>query len=108
MADPKNISEEAKQLSEDLESEDKEVSDKAKSEVASTDFDKEYEMAQQNETGAGTQSSDSNPVSRQKAGGSGDAASSAGKVDDINSPGDSDPDDYMDMAKGVKKGEESK
>ncbi|MGC1308827.1 MAG: hypothetical protein WA885_16495 [Phormidesmis sp.] len=103
MADSKNIPQEAEQLSEALDSKDEETSKQAKSEVASTDFDKEYEIAQQNETGSGNQSSDSNPVSRKKAGGSDGDTSAKKRVDDIDSPGDSDPDDYLDMAKDVKK-----
>ena len=60
-------------------------------------------MAQENETGSGTQSSDSNPINRKGANTGENAATSKGTVDDIDSPGDSDPDDYMDMAKGVGK-----
>ncbi len=105
MADPNNIPQEAKQLSEDLESKDEETQGKAKSEVAKTDFDKEYEIAVENETSAGgTQSSDPNPVTRQKeASASGQASTAQG----TKSPGDSDPADYLDMAEDVTKDAES-
>jgi len=101
MADPNNVPQEAQQLQEDINSPDEETSQKAKADVASTDFDKEYEIAQENETGSGTQSSDSNPINRKGANTGEKAATSKGAVDDIDSPGDSDPDDYMDMAKAV-------
>lgn len=98
MADPNNVPQEAKQLSEDMESSDKETQDKAKGEVAHPDFDKEYEIAMQNENGSGHQSSDSNPVSRQKA----ESAGTSGSASSVaHSPGDSDPSDYRDMAKDV-------
>ncbi|MGB3297384.1 MAG: hypothetical protein WBA76_03870 [Phormidesmis sp.] len=103
MADSNNVPQEAKQLSEDMESSDKETQDKAKGEVAHPDFDKEYDIAMQNENGSGHQSSDSNPVSRQKAEGAGTSGSSASSAvgHSEHSPGDSDPSDYKDMAKDV-------
>ena len=103
MADPNNVPQEAKQLSEELESEDKETQDKAKSDVASTNFDKEYEIAKQNESGAGTQSSDSNPVSRESAEASTGSQATSNIGSGTNSPGDSDPNDYRDMAKDITK-----
>ncbi|MGB3786940.1 MAG: hypothetical protein WA949_02945 [Phormidesmis sp.] len=102
MADPNNIPQEAQQLKEDLNSENEETSDKAKSEVASTDFEKEYDIAEHNKTGPGTQTSNPSAVGR-KGTDAGDHATNKGQVDDIDSPGDSDPDDYMDMAKDVTK-----
>lgn len=102
MADPNNVPQEAKQLSEDMESSDPETQEKAKSEVAHPDFDKEYDIALQNETGSGNQSSDPNPVSRKKAsesGSSGGQPSAVGHSE--HSPGDSDPSDYQDMAKDI-------
>ncbi len=102
MTDPNNVPQEAQQLKEDLSSPDEETSQAAKADVASTDFDKEYEIAQKNETGSGTQSSDSNPVNR-KGANTGEKAASKGTVDNIDSPGDSDPDDYMNMAKDIGK-----
>ena len=112
MADPNNVPQEAEQLSEELESEDKETQDKAKSDVADANFDKEYEIAKQNESGAGSQSRDSNPVSRESAEAStGSQATSSQATSNIgsgtNSPGDSDPNDYRDMAKDVSKDAES-
>ncbi len=101
MADPNNIPQEAQQLKEDMNSSDEQVSKRAKTDVASTNFDKEYEIAQQNENGSGTQSSDPNPVNRKGASAGDKSAASQGKVDNIDSPGDSDPDDYMDMAKDL-------
>lgn len=114
MADPNNVPQEAQQLTEDLESTDKDTKNKASADMAKTNFDAEYEEAQQNSGGSGSQSSDPNPVNRK--GGSGGTAGSdgsvssagfskeAGKIDDIDSPGDSDPDDYLDMAREVTKG----
>ncbi len=102
MADPNNIPQEAQQLKEDLNSENEETSDKAKSEVASTDFDKEYDIAEHNKTGPGNQTSNPSAVGR-KGTDAGDHATKKTQVDDIDSPGDSDPDDYMDMAKDVTK-----
>ncbi len=105
MADPNNIPQDAKQLSEDLESKDEETQGKAKSEVAKTDFDKEYEIAVENETNAGgTQSSDSNPVTRKtEARASGQTPTAQG----TKNPGDSDPADYLDMAKDITKDAEA-
>lgn len=114
MADPNNIPQESQQLTEDLNSPDEETKNKASADMAKTNFDAEYEEAQKNSGGSGTQSSDSNPVSR-KAGSKGTASSGnatgkagrskeAGKIDDIDSPGDSDPDDYRNMAREVTKG----
>lgn len=103
MADPNNVPQEAEQLSEELGSKDKETQEKAQADVANTQFDKEYEIAQQNETGSGTQSSDPNPVGRKSAeSGTGDQSSSKTKSG-TKSPGDSDPDDYRDMAKDIAK-----
>ncbi|MGB3571669.1 MAG: hypothetical protein WA783_03205 [Phormidesmis sp.] len=102
MADPNNVPQEVQQLKEDINSSDEETSQKAKADVASTDFDKEYEIAQENETGSGTQSSDSNPINREGAN-TGEKVVSKGTVDNIDSPGDSDPDDYMNMAKDIGK-----
>ena len=122
MADPNNVPQEAQQLSEDLESTDENTKKQADSEMAKTNFDSEYDEAQQNSGGSGAQSSDPNPVTRKKEseGASGSSTTStmssegsvskaglskeAGKIDDIDSPGDSDPDDYRDMAKEVTKG----
>ncbi len=106
MADSNNIPMEAQQLSEDLKSSDEETRNEAKSEVASTNFDKEYEIAQQNETGSGTQSSDPNPVSRQSSSASG-GTSTSGVSKSEHSPGDSDPKDYVDMAKDITKNVEA-
>ncbi len=104
MVDPNNIPQEAKQLSEDLESKDEETQGKAKSEVAKTDFDKEYEIAVENETSAGgTQSSDPNPVTREKEA----RASGQSNAQGTKSPGDSDPADYLDMAEDVTKDAEA-
>ncbi len=107
MADPNNISQDAKQLSEDLESKDEKTQNKAKSEVAHTDFDKEYDIALENETNAGgNQSSDPNPVTRKsEARASGQTSSTAQQG--TKSPGDSDPNDYRDMAKDVTKNAEA-
>lgn len=102
MTDPNNIPQEANQLKKDMASANDKTSERAKADVASTDFDKEYEIAQNNENGSGTQSSDPNPVNRKDASAGGDSNASS-KVDNIDSPGDSDPDDYMDMAKDVTK-----
>ena len=108
MADPNNVPQEAKQLSEDIESSDQETQEKAKSEVAHPDFDKEYDIAVQNETGSGHQSSDPNPVSRKKASeGTSGQPSSSSVGHSEHSPGDSDPSDYMDMAKEVTKNAEA-
>ena len=118
MADPNNIPQESQQLTEDLNSPDEKTKNKASADMAKTNFDAEYEEAQKNSGGSGSQSSDPNPVSR-KAGNKGTAGSDsftgesegkagrskeAGKIDDIDSPGDSDPDDYLDMAREVTKG----
>ncbi len=112
MADPNNIPQESQQLSEDLNSPDEETKNKASADMAKTNFDAEYDEAQKNSGGSGTQSSDSNPVSRQAKGtassgsatGKAGRSQEAGKIDDIDSPGDSDPDDYRDMAREVTKG----
>lgn len=82
-----------------------------------TNFDQEYETAQQNETGAGTQSSDPNPVNREPAeAGVADSkragntptstsqtsdSSASGSDDTPHSPpgGESNPAEYVDMAK---------
>ncbi len=113
MTDPNNIPQEVKQLQEDMASTDEKTSKRAKADVASTDFDKEYDIAQDNENGSGTQSSDPNPVNREDASAGGSAQDTGGsarstgggtgKVDNIDSPGDSDPDDYLDMAKDITK-----
>lgn len=109
MADSNNIPMEAKQLSEDLKSSDEETKNDAKSDVANANFEKEYEIAQQNENGSGTQSSDSNPVTRQ----SGSTTSTSGGTQasgvstSEHSPGDSDPKDYVDMAKDITKNVEA-
>ena len=112
MTDPNNIPQEAKQLQEDMASTDEKTSKRAKADVASTDFDKEYDIAQDNGNGSGTQSSDPNPVNRKDASEGGSARSaggsdSTGKVDNVDSPGDSDPDDYLDMAKDITKNVEA-
>ena len=111
MTDPNNVPQEAQQLKEDLNKPKEKEGEAQKPDVANTDFDKEYDIAQKNETGSGTQSSDPNPVDRQGAN-AGDksgnqATSGSGAVDNIDSPGDSDPDDYMDMAKDVNKNAEA-
>ncbi len=113
MADPNNIPQEAQQLKEDLNNPEEETSQKAKADIATTDFDKEYDIAKQNETGSGEQSSDPNPVNRKGADAgdktvsrgnvAGDKTATKGTVDNIDSPGDSDPDDYMDMARDITK-----
>lgn len=113
MADPNNIPQQAQQLKEEINT-PQEVAGKGNDEqmvdadqkMAETNFDKEYEMAQNNENGSGSQSSDPNPVNRKdaEAGGSADNAGTSntqGKVDNVDSPGDSDPDDYLEMAKEV-------
>lgn len=109
MADPKNVPQQAEQLNEDLHSKDDSAKSKANADMAKTDFDSEYEEAKKNSGGSGSQSSDPNPVNRAGASDGGDAdqaglSKEGGKVDDIDSPGDSDPDDYTDMAKDVTKG----
>ncbi|MBE9059675.1 hypothetical protein [cf. Phormidesmis sp. LEGE 11477] len=108
MADPNNIPQEAQQLKEELNkenqdtTENEETSEQTKPEVADTDFDKEYDIAEQNKTGPGNQTSNPSAVGRKDTD-AGDHATRKGKVDNIDSPGDSDPDDYMDMAKDVNK-----
>ncbi len=100
MADPNNIPQEAGQLAEDLNSQDRDTRNAAKSEVAITDFEKEYRIAQQNNNGSGTQSSDPIAVTRQ----SGEASAGGSQIGhSIHSPGDSDPNDYLDMAKDITK-----
>ena len=103
MADSNNIPQEANQLSEDLNSGDKGTQKTAKKEVAKTDFDKEYDIAMQNENGSGTQSSDPNPVNREKGEAAAGDSSFSTTGSAAHSPGDSDPSDYMDMAKEVTK-----
>jgi hypothetical protein len=103
MADSNNVPQEVKQLTEDLESLDKDVRDEAKAEVASPSFDKEYEIAKQNSTGSGNQSSDPNPVNRAPAEESGDQTTFAS----TQSGDDSDPADYLDMAREVTKNAEA-
>ena len=109
MADPNNVPQEAQQLSEDLNSQDDDTRNKAGADMAKTNFDAEYEEAQANSGGSGNQSSDSNPVSRANASSGSNAdqaglSKESGKIDNIDSPGDSDPDDYADMAREVTKG----
>ena len=107
MADPNNVPQQAQQLTEDLNSQDDSTKDNATTDVAKTNFDAEYEEAQKNSGGPGSQSSDPNPVNRAGAGSNSNQAGlskEAGKIDNIDSPGDSDPDDYADMAKDVTKG----
>lgn len=112
MADPNNIPQEAEQLKRDINSED------ANPDVADTQYDKEYEMAKDNTTGEGTQSSDPNPVNRKPAEAGvgsdrstpdvsssaepGQQAGSQGK-DGVSADADnpSNPDNYKDMAKSV-------
>ena len=108
MADPNNIPMEAQQLSEDLKSSDEETKNEAKGDVANANFDKEYEIAQQNENGSGTQSSDSNPVTRQSGSTTSTGGTQASGVSKSeHSPGDSDPKDYVDMAKDITKNVEA-
>ena len=102
MADPNNVPQEAEQLSKDMTS----AQQNTEQAMADTNFDKEYSMAQDNAGGSGSQSSDPNPVNRKDAeAGTGDrsnASNSANQPGDAsNSPGDSDPAEYMDMAKDV-------
>lgn len=105
MTDKNNIPQQAEQLSRAVRSKDGEGNEKAAEQLADTNFDKEYEMAQDNNNGSGTQSSDPNPVNRKDgAAGTGDISGSneANRPGDAsNSPGDSDPADYMDMAREV-------
>jgi hypothetical protein len=105
MADPNNIPQEAQQLKEAISNENKEkgkgkTSEQEKPDIASTDFDKEYEIAEQNKTGSGNQTSNPSAVGRKDTD-AGDQATRKKRVDNIDSPGDSDPDDYMDMAKDL-------
>lgn len=108
MADPNNIPQEAQQLKEDLNkesqetNENKENSEQTKPDIASPDFDKEYDIAEDNKGGPGNQTSNPSAVGRKDTDG-GDHATRKGKVDNIDSPGDSDPDDYLDMAKDINK-----
>ena len=74
--------------------------------LPSTDFDKEFDIAKDNSTGPGTQTSNPSVVGR-KGTDAGDAATRRTKVDNIDSPGDSDPDDYVDMAKDITKNVEA-
>lgn len=122
MTDPNNVPQEAQQLKEDLNNENEETSEQAKSDVASTDFDEEYEIAEKNKTGPGNQTSNPSAVGRKEtnpgdtgAGDTGAGDANAGDatqkkqvVDNVDSPGDSDPDDYLDMAKEVTKNVETK
>lgn len=112
MADPNNIPQEAQQLKEELSSENKEkgneeTGEQKKPDIASTDFDKEYEIAEENKTGPGNQTSNPSAVGRKETD-AGDHATREKQVDNIDSPGDSDPDDYMDMAKDITKNAEAK
>lgn len=108
MADPNNIPQEAQQLTEELNKEsqksngNEETSEQTKPDIASTDFEKEYEIAQENKTGPGNQTSNPSAVGRENTD-AGDHATKKAQVDNIDSPGDSDPDDYMDMAKDITK-----
>lgn len=103
MADPNNIPQEAQQLKEEINASKSDSEAKEKPDMASPDFDKEYEIAQQNENGAGSQLSDPNPVNRKgaEAGGGQALSQNKGKVDSVDSPGDSDHNDYLDMAKDL-------
>ncbi|MEM8502108.1 MAG: hypothetical protein AAF716_03030 [Cyanobacteria bacterium P01_D01_bin.1] len=122
MADPNNIPQEAQQLKEELnnegkenenkeneskENKSKEASEQKQPDIAATDFDKEYEIAEQNKTGPGNQTSNPSAVGRKDTD-AGDHATRENQVDNIDSPGDSDPDDYMDMAKDITKKVETK
>ena len=113
MADPNNIPQQAQQLKEEIitpqevagKGDDTKMVD-ADQKMADPNFDKEYEIAQKNENGSGSQLSDPNPVNRKgaQAGGSASNAGTSdtqGKVDDTNSPGDSNPDDYLEMAQEI-------
>jgi hypothetical protein len=101
MADPNNIPQEAEQLAEALNSQDNDIRKEAKSEVANTDFEKEYSIAQQNNNGAGTQSSDPIAVNREPAAaGTGKSESATGGAA-THSLDDSDPSDYLDMAREI-------
>ncbi|MEO1635084.1 MAG: hypothetical protein AAFS04_08385 [Cyanobacteria bacterium J06631_9] len=98
MADPNNIPQQADQR--ELNSEDNNAA------TADIDFDKEFEIAKANENGAGSQSSDPNPVNRQGASDSvsdNQSDSSAETPDGVsaNSGGPSDPDSYREMAREV-------
>lgn len=117
MTDPNNIPQQAQQLKEEINAPEKDGEAKKTQDVASTDFDQEYEIAQKSENGSGTQSSDPNPVNRKGAklsepapnngnvnsAGTGGNTEGSGKMGGTNSPGDSDPADYLDMAKDVTK-----
>jgi hypothetical protein len=121
MADSNNIPQEAEQLAEALNSHDKDTQKAAKSEVANTNFDKEYQIAQENSNGSGTQSSDpgamvreavtsddSEPFMVNQGANQGANQASSDFTDQpvgqtTNSPGDSDPKDYLDMAKDILK-----
>ncbi len=106
MADPNNIPQEVEQLTEALNSEDKDTQKAAKSEVANTNFEKEYRIAQENSNGSGTQSSDPIAVTRQAdMPDAGDSFSSSGQAS--KSPGDSDPSDYLEMARDITKNVEA-
>ena len=104
MTDKDNIPQQAEQLSRAVRSKDGESDEKAAEQLADTDFDKEYDIAKENSDGSGTQSSDPNPVNREGAqagaGTSSDRATNS-PSNASKSPGDSDPADYMDMAKEV-------
>jgi len=92
MADPNNIPQEAEQLKRDLQGKESETT------TATPNFDKEFEIAQQNKDGAGTQSSDPNPVNRKSA----DVATGDTSTASTSGHGEpSDPASYRDMAKEV-------
>ncbi|MBE9079741.1 hypothetical protein IQ241_21010 [Romeria aff. gracilis LEGE 07310] len=112
MATDKNTpkTQEAAQVSEAMNNEEDDL------QPTQTNFNQEYETAQQNETGAGNQSSDPNPVNREPAeagvadakqagntpADSGKSGSSSANSDDTpHSPpgGESNPAEYLDMAK---------
>jgi hypothetical protein len=111
MADSNNIPQEAEQLAEALNSQDNDTRKEAKSEVANTDFEKEYSIAQQNNNGAGTQSSDPTSVNREPAAaGTGKSESSTGSSTGgaaTYSLDDSDPSDYLAMAREIGQSEEA-
>lgn len=104
MTDKNNITQEAQQLNREIQENDDAKAGTAR-QAAEANFDREYEMAQENNNGGGTQSSDPNPVNRKsgEAGtGSMESDNTANRPGDANnSPGDSDPADYMDMAREV-------
>lgn len=105
MTDKNNIPQEAEQLARAVRGQDGEGNEKAAAQLADTNFDKEYEIAKDNSNGSGTQSSDPNPVNRKGgeagAGNTSENSSTNHPGDASNSPGDSDPADYMDMAREI-------